>query len=66
MKVESHQNTKGMTQMKKYQCTICGYIYDEEKGCPDQGIAPGTKWDDVPDDFVCPECGVGKDMFEEV
>lgn len=52
--------------MKKYQCTICGYIYDEEEGLPDQGIAPGTKWEDIPDDFVCPECGVGKDMFELV
>ena len=50
--------------MKKYDCTICGFVYDEEKGLPDEGIAPGTKWEDVPDDFVCPECGVGKDMFE--
>lgn len=52
--------------MKKYQCTVCGYIYDEEQGCPDQGIAPGTKWEDVPEDFTCPECGVAKDMFELV
>lgn len=52
--------------MKKYQCNICGYIYDEAKGCPEQGIAPGTKWEDVPDDFVCPECGVGKDDFDLV
>ena len=50
--------------MKKYVCTICGFVYDEEKGLPDEGIPPGTKWEDVPDDFVCPECGVGKDMFE--
>ena len=50
--------------MKKYVCTICGFVYDEEKGLPDEGIAPGTKWEDAPDDFVCPECGVGKDMFE--
>ncbi|HCA71578.1 MAG: rubredoxin [Oscillospiraceae bacterium] len=50
--------------MKKYQCTVCGYVYEEAKGCPDQGIAPGTKWEDVPDSFVCPECGVGKDSFE--
>ena len=50
--------------MKKYVCTICGFVYDEEQGLPDEGIAPGTKWEDVPDDFVCPECGVGKDMFE--
>ena len=50
--------------MKKYVCTICGFVYDEEKGLPDEGIAPGTKWEDVPDDFVCPECRVVKDMFE--
>lgn len=50
--------------MKKYVCTICGYIYNPEKGDPDHGIAPGTKFEDIPDDFVCPVCGVGKDMFE--
>lgn len=50
--------------MSKYKCTICGYEYDEEKGVPEAGIAPGTKWADVPDSFECPECGVGKDMFE--
>lgn len=50
--------------MKKYQCSICGYIYDEEKGCPEKGVSPGTKWEDVPDDFVCPECGASKDEFE--
>jgi rubredoxin len=55
---------KGLILMKKYQCSICGYTYDEEKGCPGQGIAPGTKWEDIPDDFVCPECGAGKEMFE--
>lgn len=51
--------------MKKYVCSVCGYVYDEAKGAPDQGIAPGTKFEDLPDDFVCPMCGVGKDMFEE-
>ena len=51
--------------MKTYVCTICGYIYDEAKGDEDQGLAPGTKWEDVPEDFVCPLCGVGKDQFEE-
>ena len=50
--------------MKQYVCGVCGYVYDEAKGIPEAGIAPGTKWEDVPDDFVCPECGVGKDMFE--
>lgn len=51
--------------VKKYVCSVCGYVYDEEKGIPDQGIAPGTKFEDLPDDFVCPMCGVGKEMFEE-
>lgn len=50
--------------MTKYVCTICGYVYDPEKGEPDQGIAPGTKFEDLPEDYVCPACGVGKDMFE--
>ncbi|MDK2813099.1 MAG: hypothetical protein PWQ08_354 [Clostridiales bacterium] len=50
--------------MKKYVCTVCGYIYDEAQGCPESGVAPGTKWEDVPADFVCPECGAGKDLFE--
>lgn len=51
--------------MKKYVCLICGYVYDEEAGDPDSGVAPGTVWENVPDDFVCPLCGVGKDQFEE-
>ena len=51
--------------MKKYVCTVCGYVYDEAAGAPDNGIAPGTVWADVPEDFTCPLCGVGKDMFEE-
>ncbi len=50
--------------MKKYVCTVCNWVYDEEKGDPDNGIAPGTSWDDLPEDYVCPECGVGRDMFE--
>ncbi len=51
--------------MKRYVCTACGYVYDEAQGDPESNIAPGTKWEDVPDDYVCPLCGVGKDMFEE-
>lgn len=50
--------------MTKYVCTICGYVYDPEKGEPDQGIAPGTAFEDLPDDYICPACGVGKDVFE--
>lgn len=51
--------------MDQYVCTVCGYVYNEETGDPDNGIAPGTRWDDLPDDFVCPLCGVGKDQFEK-
>jgi rubredoxin len=56
---------KGGTNMEKYVCTVCGYIYDEGEGDPDNGIAAGTKWENVPEDFVCPLCGVGKDQFEK-
>lgn len=49
--------------MKKYICNICGWIYEEALGDPDNGIAPGTKFDDLPDDFVCPLCGAGKEEF---
>lgn len=55
---------EGGSAVKKYQCTVCGYIYDPAVGDPDGGIAPGTAFGDLPDDWVCPECGVGKDMFE--
>lgn len=51
--------------MNKYRCTVCDYIYDPEKGDPDNGINPETPFEDLPDDWVCPECGVGKDKFEK-
>ena len=47
----------------KFICNVCVYEYDEDLGDPDNGIAPGTKWQDVPDDFTCPLCGVGKEDF---
>ena len=47
----------------KYVCDVCGWEYDEENGYPEGGIAPGTKWEDIPDDFECPLCFVGKDQF---
>lgn len=50
--------------MTKYKCLLCGYIYDPAVGDPDNGIDPGTSFDDVPDDWVCPECGAGKEDFE--
>lgn len=52
--------------MAKYTCVPCGYIYDPAVGDPDHGIAPGTAFKDIPDDWVCPECGVGKEYFEVV
>ena len=51
--------------MKKYTCVVCGYVYDEEKGDPSGGIAPGTKFEDIPDSWVCPLCGASKSDFEE-
>jgi len=52
--------------MKKYKCLLCEYIYDPEKGDPDGGIEPGTAFEDLPDDWVCPVCGASKEEFEEV
>lgn len=49
----------------RYVCDICGWVYDEEKGDVENGIAPGTKWEDLSEDFVCPLCGVGKENFTE-
>ena len=52
--------------MKKYTCTVCGYVYDEEAGDSAGGIAPGTKFEDLPDTWVCPLCGAPKSDFEEI
>jgi rubredoxin-NAD+ reductase len=52
--------------MKKYVCDVCGWEYDPEVGLPEQGIAPGTPFEDLPDDFECPMCSVGKDQFSPV
>ena len=49
----------------KYVCNVCGYVYDEACGDEKNGIAKGTKWENIPDDFVCPLCGVGKDEFSQ-
>ena len=49
----------------KYVCDVCGWEYDEKEGAPDQGIAPGTKFSDLPEDFECPLCGVGKEEFSK-
>ena len=52
--------------MKVMQCIVCGYIYDETKGDPEHGIAPGTRWEDVSENWECPDCGVAKADFEMV
>ena len=52
--------------MDKYECMVCGYIYDPAEGDPDSDIAPGTPFGDLPDDWVCPVCGASKDDFEKV
>jgi rubredoxin len=52
--------------MKKYMCLICGHIYDEAFGDPDTGIPPGTKWEDVPPNWTCPDCGARKEDYEVV
>jgi rubredoxin len=51
--------------MEKYVCTICGYVYDPEQGDPDNGIDPGTAFENLPDDWECPVCGAAKDDFEK-
>lgn len=52
--------------MQKYQCTICGYVYDPEEGDPESGIQPGTAFEDIEDDWYCPVCGVSKSEFEAI
>lgn len=53
-----------MSEFKKYVCVVCGYIYDEEAGEPEAGLSPGTRWEDVPEDWSCPDCGASKGDFE--
>ncbi|MEO3783865.1 rubredoxin [Actinocorallia sp. B10E7] len=51
---------------KTWECLVCGLIYDEEQGWPDEGIAPGTRWEDIPEDWRCPDCGAAKEDFDMV
>ena len=53
-------------EYKSWMCIICGWVYEEEKGCPEEGLAPGTRWEDVPGYWVCPDCGAGKEDFEMI
>jgi rubredoxin len=52
------------TDYKKYECVICGFIYDEAEGLPGDGIAAGTRWEDIPEDWECPDCGISKSDFD--
>jgi rubredoxin len=60
------KNKEKEYNMKKYSCDTCGYVYDPAVGDPDGGIQPGTAFEDIPADWVCPACGVGKDMFSPI
>lgn len=60
------EKKEATTEMAKYECTVCGYIYDPKEGDPDGGIKAGTSFEELPDDWVCPVCGAGKDQFEKV
>ncbi len=51
--------------MDTYVCDVCGYAYDEAQGDPENGVAPGTRWENVPEDWLCPLCAVGKDQFSK-
>lgn len=66
LKRKSEATEKGDKDMKQYKCIICGYIYDPATGDPDNGAEPGTSFEDLPDDWVCPDCGAGKNEFEPV
>lgn len=53
-------------QFRKWRCLICDFVYDEAQGLPEEGIAPGTRWDDVPETWSCPDCGAAKSDFQMV
>ena len=66
MKLRPTTTNQQDTIMKKYICEVCDYIYDPEKGDPDHDIPAGTAFEDLPEDWTCPDCGVGKDNFKPV
>ena len=60
------QRRSDATTYRTWMCVVCGFIYDEAAGLPEEGIAPGTRWEDIPADWQCPECGVAKADFETI
>ena len=65
-RIDSPRISAEGTPMKTWMCLICGYVYSEQEGDPDSGIPPGTRWDDIPLSWRCPDCGAGKEDFEMV
>jgi rubredoxin len=63
---DNHDNYYAEPIMKTWMCLICGWIYDEAAGAPEENLAPGTKWEDVPMNWTCPECGARKEDFEMI
>jgi len=66
---DTGNNTNGNKEnfrVDRYECDLCGYVYDQKLGDPDNGVVPGTAWADVPADWVCPDCGAGKDSFTKL
>jgi rubredoxin len=57
---------KKMGDYKEYMCVVCGFVYNEAEGLPEEGFPAGTRWEDIPENWVCPECGAGKEDFEMV
>ena len=66
MSASATEATDGLPPFKSHMCLICGFIYHEAEGLPDEGLPPGTRWADVPPNWVCPECGARKEDFEMV
>lgn len=60
------QSSTETPALRKWMCVVCGYIYDEVEGVPEEGIAAGTRWEDVPETWTCPDCGATKDDFEMI
>ena len=64
--IQRMNETPGQPPYRTWMCVVCGFTYDEADGLPEEGIAPGTRWEDIPDTWTCPDCGVTKDDFEMV
>ncbi|WJR66132.1 rubredoxin [Neorhizobium sp. CSC1952] len=62
--VATSENVADRNGLKIWECVLCGYRYDEALGDPDGGVPPGTRWEDVPDDWICPDCGASKHQFD--